>query len=119
MSETIPPTVINSVGAGIAIPLFTGNDFEGDIRGSMAEMTQAEIAMLQTGTDGRYPSPCVYLQELDQANARFKTFARPDIAVRAQNRQSRGHCLRTGGHGAAFEYLEAEACVTTCRDCMQ
>lgn len=100
------PTVINSVGAGIAIPLFTGNDFEGDIRRSMAEMTQAEIAMLQTERTARSES-LLYLQELDQANARLRSLQ--DQALQAAKRTDRAADIAYArGAMSTFEYLEAK-----------
>lgn len=100
------PTVINSVGAGIAIPLFTGNDFEGDIRRSMAEMTQAEIAMLQTERTARSES-LLYLQELDQANARFKTLQ--DQTLQSARRTDKAADIAYArGAMSTFEYLEAK-----------
>jgi cobalt-zinc-cadmium efflux system outer membrane protein len=100
------PTVVNSVGAGIAIPLFTGNDFEGDIRRSMAEMTQAEIAMLQTERTARSES-LLYLQELDQANARLRSLQ--DQALQSAKRTDKAADIAYArGAMSTFEYLEAK-----------
>lgn len=100
------PTVVNSVGAGIAIPLFTGNDFEGDIRRSMAEMTQAEIAMLQTERTARSES-LLYLQELDQANARLRSLQ--DQALQSARRTDKAADIAYArGAMSTFEYLEAK-----------
>src|SRR5574343_357449 len=100
------PTVVNSVGAGIAIPLFTGNDFEGDIRRSMAEMTQAEIAMLHTERTARSES-LLYLQELDQANARLRSLQ--DQALQSAKRTDKAADIAYArGAMSTFEYLEAK-----------
>ena len=100
------PTVINSVGAGIAIPLFTGNNFEGDIRKSMAEMTQAEIAMLQTERAARSES-LLYLHELDQANARLKSLQ--DQTLQSARRTDKAADVAyTRGAMSTFEYLDAK-----------
>jgi len=100
------PTVVNSVGAGIAIPLFTGNDFEGDIRRSMAEMTQAEIAMLHTERTARSES-LLYLQELDQANARLRSLQ--DQALQSARRTDKAADIAYArGAMSTFEYLEAK-----------
>lgn len=100
------PTVVNSIGAGIAIPLFTGNDFEGDIRRSMAEMTQAEIAMLQIERASRSES-LLYLQELDQANARLKSLQ--DQALQSARRTDKAADIAYArGAISTFEYLDAK-----------
>lgn len=100
------PTVVNSVGAGIAIPLFTGNDFEGDIRKSVAEMTQAEIAMLQTERAARSES-LLYLHELDQANARLKSLQ--DQALQSARRTDKAADVAYArGAMSTFEYLDAK-----------
>ncbi len=100
------PTVVNSVGAGIAIPLFTGNNFEGDIRRSMAEMTQAEIAMLQTERTARSES-LLYLQELDQANARLTSLQ--DHTLQSAKRTDKAADVAYSlGAMSTFEYLDAK-----------
>ena len=100
------PTVVNSVGAGIAIPLFTGNDFEGDIRKSMAEMTQAEIAMLQAERTARSES-ILYLHELDQANARLKSLQ--DQTLQSARRTDKAADVAySRGAMSTFEYLDAK-----------
>lgn len=103
------PTVINSVGGGIAIPLFTGNDFEGDIRRSMAEMTQAEIAMLQTERNARTESKLL-LNELDQANDRLRSLH--DLALQSARRTDKAADVAyTRGAMSTFEYLDAKRAV--------
>ena len=100
------PTVVNSIGAGIAIPLFTGNDFEGDIRRSTAEMTQAEIAMLQIERSAHSES-LLYLQELDQANARLKSLQ--DQALQSARRTDKAADIAYArGAMSTFEYLDAK-----------
>ncbi|MGV0953362.1 MAG: TolC family protein [Fluviibacter sp.] len=100
------PTVINSVGAGIAIPLFTGNNFEGDIRRSMAEMTQAEIAMLQTERQARSES-LLYLEELEQANSRLKSLQDQALAS-ARRTDKAADIAYARGAMSTFEYLDAK-----------
>ena len=100
------PTVVNSVGAGIAIPLFTGNNFEGDIRRSMAEMTQAEIAMLQTERDARSASKLL-LRELDEANGRLRSLQ--DMALQSARRTDKAaEVAYSRGAMTTFEYLDAK-----------
>lgn len=100
------PTVVNSIGAGIAIPLFTGNDFEGDIRKSTAEMTQAEIAMLQTERSAHSES-LLYLQELDQANARLKSLQEQAL-LSARRTDKAADIAYARGAMNTFEYLDAK-----------
>lgn len=100
------PTVVNSVGAGIAIPLFTGNNFEGDIRRSMAEMTQAEIVMLQTERDARTASKLL-LRELDEANGRLRSLQ--DMALQSARRTDKAADVAySRGAMSTFEYLDAK-----------
>lgn len=100
------PTVVNSVGAGIAIPLFTGNNFEGDIRRSMAEMTQAEIAMLQTERNARTEAKLL-LHELDEANGRLKSLQ--DMALLSARRTDKAADVAYNrGAMSTFEYLDAK-----------
>ena len=100
------PTVVNSVGAGISIPLFTGNNFEGDIRRSIAEMTQAEIAMLQTERNARTESKLL-LHELDEANARLKSLQ--DMALQSARRTDKAADVAySRGAMSTFEYLDAK-----------
>ena len=100
------PTVVNSVGAGIAIPLFTGNNFEGDIRRSMAEMTQAEIVMLQTERDARTASKLL-LRELDEANGRLRSLQ--DMALQSARRTDKAaEVAYSRGAMTTFEYLDAK-----------
>lgn len=103
------PTVVNSVGGGIAIPLFTGNNFEGDIRRSMAEMTQAEIAMLQTERNAHTESKLL-LNELDQANSRLRSLH--DLALQSARRTDKAADVAyTRGAMSTFEYLDAKRAV--------
>ena len=103
------PTVVNSVGGGIAIPLFTGNDFEGDIRRSMAEMTQAEIAMLQTERNARTESKLL-IHELDQANGRLRSLH--EIALQSTRRTDKAADVAyTRGAMSTFEYLDTKRIV--------
>ena len=103
------PTVINSVGGGIAIPPFTGNDFEGDIRRSMAEMTQAEIAMLQTERNARSESKLL-IHELDQANARLRSLH--EMALQSTRRTDKAADVAyTRGAMSTFEYLDTKRIV--------
>ena len=100
------PTVLNSVGAGVAIPLFTGNNFEGDIRRSMAEMTQAEIAMLQTERNARTETNLL-LHELDEANGRLKSLQ--DLALQSARRTDKAADVAySRGAMSTFEYLDAK-----------
>ena len=97
---------MNSVGAGISIPLFTGNNFEGDIRRSIAEMTQAEIAMLQTERNARTESKLL-LHELDEANARLKSLQ--DMALQSARRTDKAADVAySRGAMSTFEYLDAK-----------
>lgn len=103
------PTVINSVGGGIAIPLFTGNDFEGDIRRSMAEMTQAEIAMLQTERNARSEA-LLLIRELDEANGRLQSLQ--DIALQSARRTDKAADVAySRGAMSTFEYLDTKRTV--------
>ena len=100
------PTVINSVGGGIAVPLFTGNNFEGDIRRSMAEMTQAEISMLQTERNANTESRLL-IRELDEANARLRSLQ--DMALQSARRTDRAADIAySRGAMSTFEYLDAK-----------
>ena len=100
------PTVVNSVGAGIAIPLFTGNNFEGDIRRSMAEMTQAEIAMLQTERNARTEAKLL-IHELDEANGRLHSLQ--DMALQSARRTDKAADVAySRGAMSTFEYLDAK-----------
>ena len=100
------PTVVNSVGAGIAIPLFTGNNFEGDIRRSMAEMTQAEIVMLQTERNARTETKLL-IRELDEANGRLRSLQ--DMALQSARRTDKAADVAySRGAMSTFEYLDAK-----------
>ena len=100
------PTVVNSVGAGIAIPLFTGNNFEGDIRRSMAEMTQAEIAMLQTERNANTEARLL-VRELDEANGRLRSLQ--DMALQSARRTDKAADVAySRGAMSTFEYLDAK-----------
>ena len=100
------PTVVNSVGAGVAIPLFTGNNFEGDIRRSMAEMTQAEIVMLQTERNARTETKLL-IRELDEANGRLRSLQ--DMALQSARRTDKAADVAySRGAMSTFEYLDAK-----------
>lgn len=100
------PTVVNSVGAGIAIPLFTGNNFEGDIRRSVADMTQAEIAMLQTERNARTEAKLL-IRELDEANSRLRSLQ--DMALQSARRTDKAADVAySRGAMSTFEYLDAK-----------
>ncbi len=100
------PTVVNSVGAGVAIPLFTGNNFDGDIRRSMAEMTQAEIVMLQTERNARTETKLL-IRELDEANGRLRSLQ--DMALQSARRTDKAADVAySRGAMSTFEYLDAK-----------
>ncbi|MEN9880495.1 MAG: cobalt-zinc-cadmium resistance protein [Pseudomonadota bacterium] len=103
------PTVVNSVGGGIAIPLFTGNNFEGDIRRSMAEMTQAEIAMLQTERNARTEAKLL-IRELDEANNRLRSLH--EMALQSTRRTDKAADVAySRGAMSTFEYLDIKRAV--------
>lgn len=100
------PTAVNSVGAGIAIPLFTGNNFEGDIRRSVAEMTQAEIAMLQTERNAQTEARLL-VRELNEANGRLRSLQ--DMALQSARRTDKAADVAySRGAMSTFEYLDAK-----------
>lgn len=100
------PTAVNSVGAGIAIPLFTGNNFEGDIRRSVAEMTQAEIAMLQTERNAQTEAKLL-VRELNEANGRLRSLQ--DMALQSARRTDKAADVAySRGAMSTFEYLDAK-----------
>jgi len=103
------PTVVNSVGGGIAIPLFTGNNFEGDIRRSMAEMTQAEIAMLQIERNARSEAKLL-IRELDEANNRLRSLH--EMALQSTRRTDKAADVAySRGAMSTFEYLDIKRTV--------
>ena len=60
-------TRVNSVGLGISVPIFTGNDFSGDIAAAIASETSAQIALEQVRSAA--------LAELDRLRVRLDVTA--------------------------------------------
>lgn len=88
---------VNSVGVGVRVPIFTGNDFSGDIAAASAGQTSAEIALEQVRAEA--------LADLDRLRVRLEVTA---AAARRYREEIVPHTERATA-GVRFAYDNGSA----------